>query len=262
MISIALKLLVSQGVKGHPVAMNFSGLPSVFGACIYSFMCHHSLPSLLTPIRNKENTVRRTLRLDYLLICLFYIFLAMTGIFAFEHVEDLYTLNFIPQKNGTSDHSFSASLEWIVDYFLTLFPVFTLSANFPIVAITLKNNLHCLFLDMRHYSSYNIFVRRLLFPLLVIVPPFLITLYTENLTSLVAFTGSYAGTGIQYLIPIALVYYGRITCRELLGNGVINHFQSPFRNTLWLLFVLLWSIACITLVTMDLLLRPQEESSS
>lgn len=35
---------------------------------------------------------------DYLLILLFYLLLAFTGIFAFAHLNDLYTLNFQPDR--------------------------------------------------------------------------------------------------------------------------------------------------------------------
>uniref|UniRef100_A0A1I8NQ41 Amino acid transporter transmembrane domain-containing protein n=1 Tax=Stomoxys calcitrans TaxID=35570 RepID=A0A1I8NQ41_STOCA len=251
MISIALKLLITDGAKGHPVSMNIYGIPALFGACVYSFMCHHSLPSLLAPIRDKQS-VGRILCADYLVICLFYLLLAMTGIFAFERLEDLYTLNFIPDQ--TADHSFAAELLVGIDYFLALFPVFTLSASFPIIAITLRNNLQTLCLDMTRFESYNFFVRRILFPLLAVVPPFSITYFTESLTSLVAFTGSYAGAAIQYIIPIALVYYARNTCRELLGSGVVNDFQSPFRGSHWLVIILLWSLGCISLVTLNFFL--------
>ncbi|XP_061398465.1 transmembrane protein 104 homolog [Musca vetustissima] len=251
MISIALKLLISDGAKGHPVSMNIYGIPALFGACVYSFMCHHSLPSLLAPIRDKL-AVSRILCADYLVICLFYLLLAMTGIFAFDRLEDLYTLNFIPDQ--TDDHSFAAELLVGIDYFLALFPVFTLSASFPIIAITLRNNLQTLCLDMGRFESYNYFVRRILFPMLTVIPPFAITYFTESLTSLVAFTGSYAGAAIQYIIPIALVYYARNTCRELLGSGVVNDFQSPFRSPYWLVFVLLWSLGCISLVTLNFFL--------
>lgn len=251
MISIALKLLITDGAKGHPVSMNIYGIPALFGACVYSFMCHHSLPSLLAPIRDKLS-VRRILCADYLVICLFYLLLAMTGIFAFERLEDLYTLNFIPDQ--TDDHSFSADLLLAIDYFLALFPVFTLSASFPIIAITLRNNLQTLCLDMSRFESYNYFVRRILFPMLAVIPPFAITYFTESLTSLVAFTGSYAGAAIQYIIPIALVHYARNTCRELLGSGVTNDFQSPFRSPYWLVFVLLWSLGCVALVTLNFFL--------
>ncbi|KAM7353143.1 transmembrane protein 104 homolog isoform 2-T2 [Cochliomyia hominivorax] len=251
MISIAIKLLIMDGAKGHPVSMNIYGVPALFGACVYSFMCHHSLPSLLAPIHDKQ-AVRRILCADYIVICLFYILLAMTGIFAFERLEDLYTLNFIPDQ--TDDHSFNAELLVVIDYFLALFPVFTLSASFPIIAITLRNNLQTLFLDMSRFESYNFFVRRTLFPLMAILPPFAIAYVTESLTSLVAFTGSYAGAGIQYIIPIALVYYARNTCRELLGSGVVNDYQSPFRSVYWLVFVLMWALGCITLVTLNFFL--------
>lgn len=248
MIAIATKMLITDGPKGHPTAVQFTGLPSLFGACVYSFMCHHSLPSLLTPIRDKRS-LGKLLSYDYFLIATFYILLAMTGIFAFVHLEDLYTLNFIPSSDG--DDTPAATVLLVIDYFLALFPVFTLCASYPIIAITLRNNLQTLFLDMTRFETYNIFVRRLLFPMLAVVPPFIITFFTESVTSLVSFTGSYAGAGIQYIIPIALVYLARSTCEELLGRGLINEFQSPFKSANWLLFVLIWSIVCMCLVTVN-----------
>ena len=33
---------------------DISGMATLFGVSIYSFMCQHSLPSLVTPIRNKS----------------------------------------------------------------------------------------------------------------------------------------------------------------------------------------------------------------
>lgn len=34
---------------------DISGTPRMFGVGIYAFMCHHSLPSLITPVKNKKN---------------------------------------------------------------------------------------------------------------------------------------------------------------------------------------------------------------
>lgn len=248
MILIALKLIITKGPKGRPVGMNIYGLPSLFGACVYSFMCHHSLPGLLAPLRNKTMATR-ILSLNFIVICMFYVVLAMTGIFAFERVEDLYTLNFLPYDLIGKD--FLSTLLIGIDYFLSLFPVFTLSTSFPIIAITLKQNLQTIFLDMSHYDRYNVFVR-LLFPLLAIIPPLCVTYFTNSLSSLVAFTGSYAGAGIQYIIPVFLVYFARSTCTELLGSGIHNPFQSPFKSNYWLGLVLIWSIVCISLVTVNL----------
>ena len=92
----------------------------------------------VTPI-NRKRHISKLLLSDYFLILMFYLLLAFTGIFAFEEINDLYTLNFQPKPGEP----------WylaIIHYFLSLFPVFTLSTNFPIIAITLRNNLKTLFL--------------------------------------------------------------------------------------------------------------------
>ena len=245
MISIAIHRLITYGPEGSPPLAQASGVPALFGTCVYSFMCHHSLPSLVSPITNKQR-LKSLISLDYVLICCFYLFLAITGAFAFAHLQDLYTLNFIPNQ----DQSSSLFLK-IVEYFLSLFPVFTLSASFPIIAITLRNNLQTLFLDTANFESYNFLLRRLLFPLLAIVPPVLLTYFTDSLTSLVSFTGSYAGTGIQYVIPVALVFFARKTCTSLLGQGIINEYQSPFRSVCWLIGVFIWGVTCVVLVTVN-----------
>lgn len=84
----------------------------MFGICVYgtafacevcqcltfpfspvAFMCHHSIPSILTPVREKRHLLRG-LTIDYVLVAGCYILIALTGIFAFGKLEDVYTLNF------------------------------------------------------------------------------------------------------------------------------------------------------------------------
>lgn len=262
MITIAIRRLIVNGQQGYPPMANFYGIPSMFGACVYSFMCHHSLPALIAPIRDK-NRLHTKLAADYTLISYFYLFLAVTGTFAFAHLEDLYTLNFIPSAKQSN------LFLVFIEYFLTMFPVFTLSASFPIIAITLRNNLEALFLgstiqttqftDSAYTSFWQFFLRKCTFPLLAILPPIIITFFTDNIASLVNFTGSYAGTGIQYIIPIALVWQARKTCRAILGQGIVNEHRSPFQNVAWLLFVLVWSVTCVVLVTVNFLTSTLQE---
>ncbi|XP_037302387.1 transmembrane protein 104 homolog [Manduca sexta] len=244
MISMAIYLLIGKGPQGHPPAFDFTGMPTLFGACVYSFMCHHSLPGLISPIRGK-NHIGLHLALDYALISIFYLLLAFTGAFAFAQLSDLYTLNFVPTDNE------NILLE-IVEYFLALFPVFTLSTSFPIIAITLRNNLQSLCLDTSRLESYNFLLRKLLFPVITVVPPLLLTYYLEDISVLIEFTGSYAGTGIQYLMPTFLVVSARRHCIGLLGLGVENKYKSPFANAAWAIFVLLWSFMCIVLVSVHI----------
>lgn len=245
MISIAsFRILFPEdGVPPpDPPKANFSAVPFLIGSLIYSFMSQHSLPSLLVPIKEKHK-IGKIVSLDYFLIAVLYLVLALTGIFAFHELKDLYTLNFIPGK----DDSFIFKG---VEYFLALFPVLTLTTSFPIIAITLRNNLQTLFVNKHQLHSQSFFVKNMAFPLMAIIPPFLVTFNTENVQSLVSFTGCYAGACIQYLIPVALVYYSRKTCANILGEGIVNEFKSPFQANGWLIMIFSWMCISLIFVTM------------
>ncbi|CAG2183401.1 unnamed protein product, partial [Oppiella nova] len=130
-------------------------------------MCHHSLPSLVTPISNKSRIFVLILT-DYIMILCFYCLLSFTGIFAFNHLEDIYTLNFQIEKCYTPSDDNPVKPVPFLDYFLPLFPVFTLSTNFPIIAITLQNNLKTLFSSCgggSQQGSQSVIRRRLVYPL-------------------------------------------------------------------------------------------------
>lgn len=136
MILLASLQLLQDGPQASPPAANFHGFGSLFGVSIYAFMCHHSIPGLITPIKDKTYFNYKMVYV-YGVIFLFYCTLSVTGSFAFHTVQDVYTLNFL--------HDDKTSLFYtIIDYFLALFPVFTLTSSYIIVAITLTNNLRVL----------------------------------------------------------------------------------------------------------------------
>ncbi|OQR77342.1 transmembrane protein-like [Tropilaelaps mercedesae] len=229
-------------VGGHslqPRAANVAEVPALFGVCVYSFMCHHSLPSLLAPVKPKKGLCWM-LAGDIFIIFVFYNFLALTGIFTFEHIKDVYTLNFEP----TTGHSMVPVVPYF-QYFLLIYPVLTLSSNFPIIAITLTNNLRNLML--REDSAWH--MQQVVVPLLALLPPCIIALVVEDVEFLVNFTGSYAGAMIQYVIPTTLVCIARRKVDAQFGPGVINKFASPFRWKYWVHFVMVWTAFCIICVT-------------
>lgn len=249
MISIATYRIIfpeDPNDRPHPIQYNLSTVPFLIGSVIYSFMNQHSLTNILVPI-NQKHKIFRIITINMVVITFLYLTLALTGIFAFSNLEDLYTLNFIPKPGSEQSFIFK-----FIEYFLTLFPVLTLTTTFPIVAITLRNNLQTLFVDKSQIDSQNFFVRRMLFPLMAVIPPFIITFNTENVESLVSFTGCFAGNFIQYGFPIALVYFARKTCRNVLGCGVKNDFSSPFQSNFWIILLITWSCVSLVLVSMKL----------
>ncbi|PNJ87684.1 TMEM104 isoform 7 [Pongo abelii] len=209
MIVLALVRIGHRQGEGHPPLADFSGVRNLFGVCVYSFMCQHSLPSLITPVSSKRHLTRLVF-LDYVLILAFYGLLSFTAIFCFrgDSLMDMYTLNF-----ARCDIVGLAA----VRFFLGLFPVFTISTNFPIIAVTLRNNWKTLF--HREGGTYPWVVDRVVFPTITLVPPVLVAFCTHDLESLVGITGAYAGTGIQYVIPAFLVYHCRRDTQLAFGCG-------------------------------------------
>lgn len=245
MVTLATIRLVKYGQQGYPSMINLREVPALAGSSVYSFMCHHSLPGLIAPISEKQHLTRKV-SFDFFLICSFYLLLCMTGSFAFENLDVLYSLNFIYMDD-------SGILMKIIGFFLAAFPLFPMSTSFPIIAITLQSNLKNFILD-QNVDRRNFFVNRLLFPTLAVVPPVLVALCTHNLKRLVEITGTYAGVIVQYVVPAILVLYARRRC--LSDFGTINHkFASPFRHVSWFIFVIVWSIICIIFVTTDFIIN-------
>ncbi|XP_070580107.1 transmembrane protein 104-like isoform X2 [Ptychodera flava] len=241
MIGIALVLLGEGKGNGNPVLFDFDGMPNLFGVAVYSFMCQHSLPSLVTPIKNKSR-LTTLFFCDFSIIMVFYLVLCFTAAFCFDSndLDDLYTLNF-KNSDVTSVKFFQ--------YYLALFPVFTLSTNFPIIAITLRNNLKTLF--HKEGRKFPWIVDKILFPMVTILPPIAVAFYTHDLELLVGITGSYAGVGIQYFTPALLVYYARKDLTKYYGHRWENKHMSPFRGKFWVIFVNIWAVACIIFVTVN-----------
>lgn len=246
MIVLAIIRLSKNEGQGHPPVADISGVPNLFGVCVYSFMCHHSLPSLVTPIKDKSK-IYPLLFVDYMAIMAFYALLSFTGIFAFSKLEDLYTLNFFPDVCTNPDDLITNVV--FFQYFLALFPVVMLSSTFPIIAITLRNNLKTVFYNENRPFSWP--VDRLVFPVAALLPSVAVAFGTSEVEFLVGITGSYAGAGIQYVIPVALVYYARKDVSKLFGQNAKNTLKSPFQHKLWLIAVLTWSAVCVIFVTVN-----------
>ncbi|KAL6102432.1 tmem104 [Pungitius sinensis] len=244
MIVLALLRIGKGAGEGRPPVASLSGVPNLFGVCVYSFMCQHSLPSLVTPISEKRRVGALVLA-DYVLILGFYVLLSFTAIFCFDSslLHDMYTLNFTDNCHVLDVPA--------LRYFLGLFPVFTISTNFPIIAVTLRNNWKTLF--HRDGGTYPWVVDRVAFPLITLVPPIVVAFCTHNLESLVGITGSYAGTGIQYVVPACLVLCSRRHL-EPAAAGAANKHRSPFGHAFWVWFVLVWAASCLIFVTANIIL--------
>lgn len=254
MIVIAI-IKLAEGGRGHPPLASISGFPSLFGVSIYSFMCQHSLPGMITPMRTKKNIFLLVLA-DFVLILAFYLLLTYTGVFLFPQdvLNDLYTLNFFTQFSRSSP--VGDQILAVLGYYLALFPVFTLSTSFPIISITLKENLKALtLLVLRLFRLKEVdkqfhwaVISRLVFPVLAITPPICLAFIIQDLTVLVSITGSFPGIAIQYVIPVTLAFAGKFIITRRLNAKYENKYKSPFSFLVFLLVVLGWTAISVGLI--------------
>ncbi|VDK52028.1 unnamed protein product [Anisakis simplex] len=272
MIVLACLQLAKEGSPRIPQTYNIHGFGSLFGTTVYAFMCHHSLPSIVTPMKSKSH-IFIYLGLVYALVLAFYLALAVSGTFAFEHIFDVYSLNFLHSK---TDQFY----EVIINYFLALFPVFTLTSNYPIVACTLINNLTVLSdlileLSTQECNHSNddkakqngenkskladdtisvqtaAHSRHHIIAFAVITLSTLVALFSDDILILTSITGSYPGVGVQYIIPSLIAIYARRYCSRHMNDEVPRAVRSPFYSPVWPKLMLLWSAFTMVMVTLN-----------
>ena len=193
--------------------------------------------------------------------------MAITGVFAFEEIQHLYSLNF----ESSPDEFWYTTVSL---HALKLFPCITLSISFPVVATTLRNNLHAITEDQCFLSLVHRFRRklskfswnsrtnlqtmnedawimtiiyricsiipiftshsRLILTCFALLPPFLMVL-SLDLVSLLKITWV-TGVGVQYIVPALLVHASRQKTAMIKGT---NHHQSYFKveaTSKWMIF--------------------------
>ena len=244
-ILVIVQIALGRSRAGSLSLANPQGLPALFGISIYSFMCHHSLPGMVTPMSTKRH-LYKLLMADFIVILVLYLLISYTAVFRFGSLlQDLYTLNFFPPGSYTPA---------VISYFIVLFPVFTLTTNFPIISVTLRETIKELFRTFRKGKKYHFLIERIVFPLLAIVPPFAIAFGTQNEELLVAITGSLPGVGVQYVIPVFLAFVARRMATKELGSYNNKH-RSVVNNIGFSLLILIWAAISVVLVLVYQILK-------
>ena len=256
MVIVAI-VRIAEGNYSKPPLADFKHLPSLFGISVYSFMCQHSLPGMVTPMRGKK-WVYWMLAGDFATTLVFYLLLTITGSFAFEasKMRELYTLDFFNPGGKI--------ILLIIGTYLAMFPVFTLSTNFPIIAVTLRENLKSLAgLSMKLLKIERNFPKIIdlfFFPTIALIPPLVISYVTQQEDLLVSVTGSFPGVAVQYVIPAALVLMGRYTLKKKYGSYK-NTYKSPVSHFIIVGIVIAWSFISVVLIIVNMSLKPPEVTS-
>ena len=263
--------------------VNFSGISSLYGNIVFTFMTHHSLPGLLSPIR-PERHIKRVLAYSLMFCCTAYIILCSFGMLAFWNAP-------ITDKDRCGDNSepcrimetynlnFSSyHLKWI-GYYIEGYPLLMLML-FPLVAITLRNNTRefVAFLkrsfggegDVETLSEAlllgpedrattlamggrrsNFSSENMIYTASAILPAVAVATAFENVQDITHYTGAFAGLMVMFVTPSVLLLRARNVLRKERIVDDDFELKSPFHSDYWVYFVLLVAFACFTFTTVN-----------
>eukprot|EP00792_Barthelona_sp_PAP020_P008894 TRINITY_DN3256_c1_g3_i1.p1 TRINITY_DN3256_c1_g3~~TRINITY_DN3256_c1_g3_i1.p1 ORF type:complete len:489 (+),score=94.70 TRINITY_DN3256_c1_g3_i1:27-1493(+) len=229
--------------------INISSIPLLLGPMVYSFMSHHSLPSMLTPVEKspkKGKTIRKLVIGDFVLITVSYLLLSSSALLAFS---DPTLPDVCPMTSGVACkiqelyfQNFASYSIRPIAFFLETFPIIVFTTVWPLIAITLKSNINQLLPDLGKWENNR---SKIVF-LLAVIPPLTVGLFTDDVGSLVTISGGFCGVFIQFIFPALFVRRARKLAEEVhILKDSKNSYQSPFQSDFWCKFVLAFSALII-----------------
>lgn len=225
---------------------NPAGLPSLFGNSAFTFMIHHSIPGLVFPLRRHRSAAKAIAR-SYLLAYLIYFVLGFLALLSFSDVQWSTCPNFPSHPcdiQALFNTNFASSdFQWAAK-FIVCYPILVISV-FPLVAITLRNNLKALCGAQTAPAARagGVDWRTLGFTSLAVGPPFLVASVTRDVQVVMTYVGGYFGLSLMFLVPTLLVLYARrdncecsslgslFRCRCCVGGMLIAFVTAIVFNT-------------------------------
>mmetsp|Transcript_4655 Transcript_4655/g.7559 ORF Transcript_4655/g.7559 Transcript_4655/m.7559 type:complete len:481 (+) Transcript_4655:61-1503(+) len=201
------------------------GLPSLFGNAAFTFMIHHSIPGLVFPLRRHASSAK-VIGTTYLGSYAIYMVLGLLALWSFgdeQWAKCPNTPSHPCEIQGLFNQNFaSADWQWAAK-FIVCYPVLVVSV-FPLVAITLRNNLKAAFSAPQSASSLD--CRHLAFTLLTVAPPYIVASLTKDVQVVLKYVGCYFGLGLMALVPALIVYFSRRqgVTSTLVGSGLRSQF--------------------------------------
>jgi len=228
---------------------DISGIAYVFGNAVLTFNCHHSVPGLVTPVRPQAQ-LKYVFRSVLTFCCTGLGALCILAMLAFHNAKgsDCDTHDGPPcEINKLYNLNFSSYHIPVFAKLLDGYPVLMV-ALYPLLSITLRNNLLALFPNLA--TRMNPVTRGRLFTIAASLPMLLFAFAKPDIAKVTSITGAYFGCCIMYIIPGFLVKISRARLAEY-GTVAENPSASEFQGPFWYWLVIGWGLVAIAFSTVD-----------
>lgn len=159
---------------GEYKAFHITGFEDFFSTAVFAFMCHHSIPSMLRPVK-PSRYIKTILYSGFAVGATILITVSLTGISAFG---DQYMHN----KGEKSYYNmwFKGNINWI--YYIISFYLFFNITAFPVLVITTRNNLmKCIVPNKIPARNWEITKWTFAFTVLILAPVLTIASITQTI---------------------------------------------------------------------------------
>eukprot|EP01100_Stratorugosa_tubuloviscum_P000163 TRINITY_DN1036_c0_g1_i3.p1 TRINITY_DN1036_c0_g1~~TRINITY_DN1036_c0_g1_i3.p1 ORF type:complete len:367 (-),score=160.61 TRINITY_DN1036_c0_g1_i3:54-1154(-) len=230
--------ILSDAYIQSPTLFDFKNLDQIFTIAIFAFVCQHGVPELLhlsgVPNRAAVKRAPFVMCATLALIFLLYNSLSITTVLYFgsEGFPSIITLEWT-NYDGKCFGCESSAPGWAVfiSYLIAIFPTITVSAAFPLSALTLSSTLDVVTCRLLEDSKYSWIIekewenrRRIVIRLIVIWPSFILGMFIKDYSTIIVWPGMFAFF-ISMIIPALLQIKSLQACTKIYGPEIS---KSPF----------------------------------
>lgn len=207
---------------------DFSYTDAVAGNTAFIFICHHSIPGIIYPVR-PQHKIKKMFFWSYLFSAIALTIEGLFAMFAFGNVEQLYNMNF-------------TNIPFVMQ--LVYFYPFLNVAAISVVTITLRNNILSLFgKNDRDLSN----LQKGFWSILVTLPILLISVLIEDCHEIIKFTGGITGSIVMFVIPVLYLLGSK---KHMVQNLLLqrNFHESSYSKSFWPYLIITFAAAVILMV--------------
>lgn len=201
---------------------------SFFSNLQFGLLMHHSIPSMLSSVKNQKD-IKKIHFSAFGLGTVLFIAISFTSVMAFgKCLDNSSTFSTQCESAGLLTHDsyynnyFKKELSPV--FYIASFYIFLNVAAFPVLTITSRNNLMKLVAkDKVPKVSFKITKWTFLFTLIIVTPIITISLLTKNVQLVLDFTGGILGTMLMIILPCLFVIF----CRKKAEEEGIDFKKNP-----------------------------------